>query len=104
MRVDGYIRVSSVRGRDRDGGERFLSPTLQREQIEAWARLNDETLVEIYEELDVSGARSNRPLLERALRRIEAGESDGLVVAKVNRFSRSLLGGLPAIDRIHRSG
>jgi DNA invertase Pin-like site-specific DNA recombinase len=95
--VDGYVRVSQVRGRE---GERFMSPTLQREQIFGWAASHAVQIGELFEELDQSGARRNRPQLERALRRIEAGESGGLVVATTDRFGRSALHGLLAIERI----
>jgi hypothetical protein len=36
MVLDGYVRVSQVHGRF---GERFMSPVVQREQIERWAEL-----------------------------------------------------------------
>ena len=86
MRLDGYIRVSQVAGRE---GERFTSPDLQREQIELWARLHGVELGEIFEELDQSGARADRPLLMRALARVEEGRSQGLIVAKLDRFGRN---------------
>jgi DNA invertase Pin-like site-specific DNA recombinase len=95
--VDGYVRVSQVAGRS---GERFISPKVQREQIEAWALLNGAAVGEIFEELDESGSRADRPLLEEAIRRIEAGESNGLVVAYLSRFGRSLMNGMVAIKRI----
>jgi DNA invertase Pin-like site-specific DNA recombinase len=97
MIVDGYVRVSQVRGR---GGASFIAPATQREQIQAWARLHGATLVKVHEELDESGARSDRPLLEAALSRIEAGDSAGLVVARLDRFGRSLIDSLAAIERI----
>ena len=42
----------------------------------------------------------DRPLLMKAIKRIETGESRGLVVAKLDRFGRSLRDGLAAIQRI----
>ena len=95
--VDGYVRVSQVRGR---GGERFISPDVQREQIEAWAKMRGALIGRIFEELDESGARADRPLLQEALGRIESGVSEGLVVAKLDRFGRSLVDSLAAIERI----
>jgi site-specific DNA recombinase len=99
--VDGYVRVSQVAGR---GGLSFISPSVQREQIEAWAKLNSAQLAQVFEELDESGARADRPLLEEAVRRVETGISDGVVVAKLDRFGRSLISGLAAIDRIAKAG
>ena len=97
MLVDGYIRVSQVSGRS---GARFISPLVQREQIEGWAKLNGALIGEVFEELDESGARRDRPLLVRAIERVEAGQSNGIVVAKLDRFGRSLVDSLAAIERI----
>jgi DNA invertase Pin-like site-specific DNA recombinase len=99
--LDGYIRVSQVAGRE---GERFISPGVQREQIESWVRAHGASLANVYEELDESGARGDRPLLMEALARVEAGQSGGVVVAKLDRFGRSVVDGLNAIRRIEQAG
>jgi resolvase-like protein len=96
MVLDGYVRVSQV-GRRSD--ERFISPVVQREQIERWAQLHGALVGHIFVELDESGGRSDRPLLMQAVERVERGESDGLVVAYLSRFGRSHLDGLMTIDR-----
>lgn len=101
MALDAYVRVSDVRGRK---GESFISPDVQREQIAAWISSRGEDLGETLVELDESGARADRPLLMKAIRRIEEGESTGLIVAKLDRFGRSLLDGLSAVARIERAG
>jgi DNA invertase Pin-like site-specific DNA recombinase len=101
MRVDGYVRVSRVGYR---GGERFISPSVQRDQILGWATARQARLLEVWEELDESGARPDRPLLELAVQRIERGVSDGLVVARVDRFGRSLVDALLMIQRIEKAG
>jgi DNA invertase Pin-like site-specific DNA recombinase len=99
--VDGYVRVSQVAGR---GGESFISPPVQREQIERWAEHHGALVARVYEELDESGGRADRPLLGEAVERVEAGESDGIVVAYMSRFGRSTLDGLLAIKRITDAG
>jgi DNA invertase Pin-like site-specific DNA recombinase len=99
--LDGYVRVSQVAGRS---GDSFISPAVQREQIQAWADGHRIVLGEVYEEMDESGGRRDRPLLMEAIRRIEAGESEGLVVARLDRFGRSLIDGLSAIERIRDAG
>ncbi len=101
MILDGYIRVSQVAGRRGDG---FISPSVQREQIEAWTSSNGALLGEVFEELDESGGRADRPLLMEAIERVESGESEGVIVAKLDRFGRSLLDGLGAIARIEEAG
>jgi DNA invertase Pin-like site-specific DNA recombinase len=99
--MDGYIRVSRVGNRR---GPRFVSPDLQREEIVRWAARSDVEILELFEELDESGARADRPLLGRAIQRIEAGVSGGLVVWRVDRFGRSLADGVHVIDRIQNVG
>ncbi len=101
MLLDGYIRVSQVAGRR---GDRFISPSVQREQIEAWTAANNAVLGEVFEELDQSGGRADRPLLMAAIERVERGESDGVAVAKLDRFGRSLVDGLRALARIEDAG
>src|SRR4051794_24837085 len=101
LSVDGYVRVSRVGGRR---GERFISPAVQRELIESWAAARGLRVLEVFEELDESGGRADRPLLERALGRVERGVSQGIVVAKVDRFGRSLISGLAAIERVRVAG
>jgi DNA invertase Pin-like site-specific DNA recombinase len=79
--LDGYIRVSQVAGRS---GASFISPSVQREQIRAWAAAHQQAIGEIFEELDESGGRRDRPMLLRAIKRIEDGQSNGLIVAKLD--------------------
>jgi DNA invertase Pin-like site-specific DNA recombinase len=101
MVLDGYIRVSQVAGRE---GERFISPSVQREQIDSWARAHGAQMGEVFEELDQSGARGDRPLLSEAIKRVERGESGGVIVAKLDRFGRTVVDGLRAIQRIENAG
>jgi hypothetical protein len=68
--LDGYVRVSQVGGRS---GESFMSPALQREQTERWDLTQLHLLATVHEELDESGARSDRPLLMEMLGRVEQG-------------------------------
>jgi hypothetical protein len=74
LRVDGYVRVSQVGYR---AGERFISPSVQRDQIRGWAKARPATLLEVWEELGESGGPGNRPLSETTEERIEAGLSQG---------------------------
>lgn len=93
MKLDGYVRVSRVGGRS---GERFISPDVQRERIHAQAKASGHRIVKTHEDLDLPGTHSERPGLQAALERIEAGKVEGLIVARLDRFGRS------AID-IHRN-
>src|SRR4051812_10476831 len=86
MKLDGYIRVSQVRGRE---GDSFISPDVQREQIEAFARVMNAEIAEWQIDLDQSGGTLDRPGLTAILDRIDAGKTGGLVVAKIDRFARA---------------
>ncbi|MCA1707452.1 MAG: recombinase family protein [Actinobacteria bacterium] len=101
MNFDGYIRVSQVRGRE---GDSFISPDVQREQIAQWAKLRKVTIAEWHTDLDQSGAKVDRPGLTEAMRRVEASETGGIVVAKLDRFARSLTGALDTIRRLDDAG
>lgn len=101
LRLDIYVRVSQVRGRS---GDSFISPTVQLERADQWIRAFGHRRGEVYEELDQSGARSDRPKLLEAIERIEAGHSDGIVVAKLDRFGRTLIDGIRLVERIEAAG
>lgn len=72
-RAVGYVRVSRVGGRS---GDSFLSPDLQREQIEGVARREGLTIVEVIDELDASGGDADRPEWNRALDTVESVKPD----------------------------
>ena len=99
--MDGYIRVSVVGGR---AGERFQSPAQQRDSIEAWAKANGVRVGAWHEDLDRSGGTMDRPGMNAALNRIDRGLSGGLIVARLDRFARTLVGGLTLIERLHAKG
>jgi site-specific DNA recombinase len=101
IKLDGYTRVSRVRGR---GGESFISPDVQREQIERYAALRGFEIVGWETDLDQSGGTIDRPGFQRVLGRIESGATEGLIVAKLDRFARSIVGAYQAIERIQRAG
>lgn len=85
LRLAGYARVSRVGTRDDD---RLRSPDFQLELVRELATREGFELVEYPAELDVSGSRPSRAILDRIIASIEAGELDGLAVAKLDRLSR----------------
>ncbi len=99
--ADGYIRVSKVAGRE---GESFISPEVQRKKIQAWAELHGVEIVAWWEELDQSGKKRDRPMFQQALARCEAGETGGIIVARLDRFARSAVDALESIKRINAAG
>jgi len=100
-KVVGYVRVSRVGGRE---GDSFLSPALQREQIESVARREGLTVVEVLEELDASGGDNKRPRWNQAIEMVERGEVGGIAVWNLARFSRSVRDALNALERIEAAG
>src|SRR5580698_4934737 len=101
MKLDEYRRVSQVGGRE---GDRFLSPELQRKGIEDYARLHGHTARPNPPELDVSGGKLKRPILDKIITRIRNGESDGVLVNDLDRYSRDVLGGNLLLLEITEAG
>jgi site-specific DNA recombinase len=100
---DAYIRVSKVG--DRGGSKSFISPDVQRDTVKRLAAVHGLTIGELVEELDISGSKPiDERDLGRLVRKVEEGESAGLLVWKLSRFSRSLLDGVTVADRIQRAG
>jgi DNA invertase Pin-like site-specific DNA recombinase len=100
--LDAYVRVSDTR--NRLGKESFISPVMQRERIAAWAQAHGHRIGKVHEEMDVSGASMDRPKLNAVMARIEAGETGGVVVFKLDRFGRTLIDSLGLIERIEKAG
>jgi site-specific DNA recombinase len=100
--VDGYIRVSRVGDRS---GESYISPAVQRKALEGWAAERDVPLVVHEPEENVSGATMDQPVFNRIMHRIRARESGGIVVYKLDRFARTLVGGLTTLNELtdHRA-
>jgi DNA invertase Pin-like site-specific DNA recombinase len=97
----GYIRVSRVGGRE---GDSFISPDIQRERISAYAAAKGHQIIDTITDLDESGGKLDRPGFQQALRRCEAGEAKGVIVAKLDRFARSLADAVGSISRLDRAG
>jgi site-specific DNA recombinase len=95
--MDAYIRVSQRGGRE---GDSFQSPEIQFEKVDAWAALNGVTILERHKDISRTGKTFERPGLDRAMHRIETGQTGGLVVMNAKRFGRNLLDGLKTIRRI----
>ena len=97
MRLDGYVRVSRVAGRS---GDAFISPGEQKERVRAWARSQGHSIAKWHEDLDQPGSKADRPGLIAAMKRIESGASKGLVVARLDRFGRSVQDSANLLARI----
>ena len=100
MRLAGYMRVSRVAGR-----EHLISPELQEKRIRGFAEIRGWSVEVFPPELDVSGGRVRRPILEEIIERIERGEFDGVIVSQMDRLSRmEMTTALTVIERIEEAG
>src|SRR5580765_539570 len=86
MRVLGYVRVSTSEQASRGAGLEA-----QRRAILAECERRGWQLVETIEDAGYSARDLKRPGIQEALRALEAGKASALVVAKLDRLSRSML-------------
>lgn len=94
MKAIGYIRVSTE-----EQASEGVSLEAQRERIEAYAMLYDLELVDIYEDAGESASSLARPGLDAALMVLENHGAEAIVVAKLDRLTRSLKDLLDLIDQ-----
>ncbi len=85
MRAVGYIRVSS----DEQATE-GVSLDAQRAKVAGYAALYELDLLAIEVDAGASAKTLDRPALGRALAMLDRSEADGLVIAKLDRLSRSV--------------
>lgn len=97
----GYIRVSRVADRD----ERLRSPEFQAKAIAAKAAAEGVALELFDAELDVSGSKKARAILDAIVAKIEAGELAGVIVYNIARLSRlKPLDRIELVERIEAAG
>jgi DNA invertase Pin-like site-specific DNA recombinase len=84
VKIVGYVRVSTEKQANNG-----LSLEAQEEKIRLYAQLHDLDLVEVIVE-DVSARSLDRPGLQEALNRLINGQAQGIIVAKLDRLTRSV--------------
>lgn len=84
MKVVAYLRVSTDNQQ-----ESGLGLSDQEQKIIGYCKLYDLELVKIIKEA-ASGRSLDRPGLQEALNMLEKGEAEGLIVAKLDRLTRSV--------------
>jgi len=100
--VDAIVRVSRRNGRQ---GDDFMSPDVQRKMIQDWCDAHGIVIRNWWDETDsVSGKTTDRVGLKGAMKACLDGKSNGIVVAKVDRFSRNLPEGLAAVYKLRAAG
>ena len=85
-KVIGYVRVSTTKQADEG-----VSIEDQVKKIEAYCFLQDLSLAGIEIDAGVSGKNTDRPGLQKCLAMMESGKVKGIVIAKLDRLSRSVI-------------
>lgn len=85
MRAIGYLRVST----DRQADQGF-SLEAQSARIQAMATVQSADLLEVVVDGGESAKNMNRPGLRRVLAQVETGKVDAVIVAKLDRLTRSV--------------
>jgi DNA invertase Pin-like site-specific DNA recombinase len=99
MRVAGYVRVSTD-----EQGHSGAGLEAQRAAITKEAERREWILEEVYEDAGYSARDLKRPGVEAALAAVASGAADGLVVAKLDRLSRSMLDFTAIMARAAKEG
>ena len=85
-RTIAYLRVSTDKQADRG-----ISLDAQRAKAEAYAQLYDLDLAEVIVDPGASAKTLDRPGLQRALAMLRSGQAEALLVAKLDRLTRSVV-------------
>jgi DNA invertase Pin-like site-specific DNA recombinase len=96
MRVLGYTRVST--------DEQESGMYAQAQAIDAEVKRRDWTMDLAYEDPGYSAKDLNRPGIQMALKTLREGTADVLMVAKLDRLSRSVLDFSQLVERAQKEG
>lgn len=99
MKTIGYVRVSTDKQ-----AERGVSLEAQAEKIRAMAVVHSTELAEIIVDGGESAKSLNRPGMARLLAMIDAGEVKTVIIAKLDRLTRSVKDLCTLLERFERQG
>jgi site-specific DNA recombinase len=99
MRSIGYARVSTDKQADKG-----VSLDVQAAKIQAMAALQDAELLETIVDAAESAKSLNRPGMTRLLALIDAGAVDSVIVAKLDRLTRSVKDLAVLLERFQKRG
>lgn len=85
MKVVGYVRVSTE-----EQASEGVSLAAQEAKLRQYAALYDLQLVTVIVDAGQSAKSLNRPGLQQALAMLNQGEAEGLLIAKLDRLTRSV--------------
>lgn len=99
MKVIGYVRVSTDKQADRG-----ISLEAQADKIRAMTVVHSAELVDIVVDGGESAKNLNRPGMARLLGLVEARQVQGVIVAKLDRLTRSVKDLCELLERFERRG
>jgi len=99
LRVLGYLRVSTE-----EQGRSGAGLAAQRAAIRRACEERGYNLADLVEDKGFSAKSLQRPGITRVLEQLDAGGADALMVAKLDRLSRSLLDFAGLMERARRQG
>lgn len=98
MKAIVYLRVSTE-----EQGKSGLGLEAQRQKALAYCQLHDHEVVEVVEDAGASGKSLNRPGMQRVLDAVGQGAVEVVVVAKLDRATRSVRDLGELLERFNRS-
>jgi DNA invertase Pin-like site-specific DNA recombinase len=99
MKAIGYARVSTDKQADRG-----VSLEAQTEKIRAMTVVHSAKLVDIIVEAGESAKTLNRPGMQRLLALVDSGDVNAVIVAKLDRLTRSVKDLCELLERFDRRG
>lgn len=99
MRAVAYARVSTA-----EQGDSGAGLDAQRTAIDAWATYRGATVIRVEQDVASGKSTKKRDGLARAIAACESGEADALVVAKLDRLSRSVADFATIVERSRQRG
>ena len=99
MKAIGYVRVSTDKQADRG-----VSLGAQMEKVRAMAVVHNAKLAEIIVDGGESAKSLNRPGMARLLAMVDAGEVQTVIIAKLDRLTRSVKDLCTLLERFERRG
>src|ERR1700692_3004661 len=99
IKTIGYVRVSTDKQADRG-----VSLEAQAEKIRAMAVVHSAELIDIIVDGGESAKSLNRPGMARLLALVDAGEVQAVIIAKLDRLTRSVKDLCTLLERFERRG
>ena len=99
MKAVGYVRVSTEKQADFG-----VSLEAQTEKVRAMAVVQGAELVEILTDAGESAKSLNRPGMARLMSLVDAGAVDTVIIAKLDRLTRSVADLAELLKRFERRG